>query len=451
MRYLRDTTLVTLTKPFRLAIHEVTREQWEAFKAFMDAGGGFYRAERGANPAANNMTPEKAVEFCRLLTERERAAGRIGPDWAYRLPTEAEWEWACRAGTTTAYSFGDDEALLGEYAWFKDSTKGEGYSWPVGKLKPNSWGLYDMHGNVKEWCQDWFQDKPSGGVDPQGPAEGTSRVGRGGSWGDAANPCRSGVRKNILKARDTGIGFRVALSRTGDGASTQARVPAAVRTSTSPAVPTPPIVPSPPGRYAIEFAGARVSPQASFVSEVIIDTLDLDDERPVTLELAMTWEQGSAPRSIYLGHPDGLCIGTLSVNHPMMKRRSIEINAHEFNPHKQVYLALVYGDGTLRGFRDGKLVKTVEVDPTDTVPQRQPFVLGKGLKGRVAMARISSVARYTADYKPTLDFTPDQDTIALYRFDKDTGDVLEDLSGNNHHGKITGAKWVPVGDPSLSP
>ncbi len=230
---------VTLTKPFRLGIHEVTREQW---KTVMARDAGFYKAERGENPAVNNMTRDTAMEFCRLLTERERAAGRLEADSAYRLPTEAEWEWACRAGTTTAYSFGDDEALLGEYAWFKDSTKGEAYSWPVGKLKPNSWGLYDMHGNVCEWCQDWFQDKLSGGVDPRGPAEGQKYVNRGGAVGDVAKTCRSAFRRTSDPG--TYLGFRVALSRTGDGASTQARVPAAVRT-TKPSGPTPPVAKAP--------------------------------------------------------------------------------------------------------------------------------------------------------------------------------------------------------------
>ncbi|HOB98180.1 MAG TPA: formylglycine-generating enzyme family protein [Verrucomicrobiota bacterium] len=142
-----------------------------------------------------------AVAYCQRLTEQERAAGRIGTNAVYRLPTEAEWEYACRAGTTTRYSFGDtlecsDEcdycALFDSYMrWCGNEGPGG-----VGQKLPNPWGLYDMLGNVWEWCQDWM-DSYSGGavVDPQGPTEGSDRVFRGGAcwtgWHGLAWNCRS--------------------------------------------------------------------------------------------------------------------------------------------------------------------------------------------------------------------------------------------------------------------
>ena len=125
------------------------------------------------------------MEFCRKLSEKEGLE--------YRLPTEAEWEYACRAGTTTVYSFGDDVSELARYGWFSSNSGRTTH--PVGGKRPNAWGLYDMHGNVFEWCQDWYGDYPSGSVtDPTGPASGDSRVLRGGSFGLRASDVRSAFR-----------------------------------------------------------------------------------------------------------------------------------------------------------------------------------------------------------------------------------------------------------------
>jgi formylglycine-generating enzyme required for sulfatase activity len=127
----------------------------------------------------------------------------------YRLPTEAEWEYSCRAGTTTEYSFGDRESELGDYAWYDENSGGTTH--PVGGKKPNPWGLYDMHGNVWEWCQDWHDYYPSGPVtDPTGPVSGSLRVGRGGNWISISDYCRSADR--IWRTPDSRLshyGFRV--------------------------------------------------------------------------------------------------------------------------------------------------------------------------------------------------------------------------------------------------
>jgi len=128
-----------------------------------------------------------------------------------RLPTEAEWEYACRGGTQTEFSFGDDDTQLGEYGWFDKNSSGQ--TQPVGAKNPNPWGLFDMHGNVWEWCQDWFDGKYYGQsppVDPQGPEQATGRVFRGGSWRYAARDCRAANRHGFEPLlRWLILGFRV--------------------------------------------------------------------------------------------------------------------------------------------------------------------------------------------------------------------------------------------------
>jgi formylglycine-generating enzyme required for sulfatase activity len=129
---------------------------------------------------------EDAQEFIRKLNAKEGGT-------KYRLPTEAEWEYAARAGSTTAYSFGDDVTQLGEYAWYDQNAGNTTH--PVGQRKPNAWGLYDMHGNVWEWVQDWYGAYAAATVtDPQGPASGSDHVFRGGGWSISAGPCRAAYR-----------------------------------------------------------------------------------------------------------------------------------------------------------------------------------------------------------------------------------------------------------------
>ena len=131
------------------------------------------------------------------------------PGDGYRLPTEAEWEWACRAGTATSWSHGEQESTLETVAWF--NAKSGARTHPVGQLKANPFGLYDMHGNVWEWCQDWHGAYAQGGIleDPQGPDAGSARVLRGGSWGNGASFCRSAFRYAGCWVRPHYDGFRV--------------------------------------------------------------------------------------------------------------------------------------------------------------------------------------------------------------------------------------------------
>jgi formylglycine-generating enzyme required for sulfatase activity len=192
---------VTLTKPFQLGVYPVTQEQYR--RVMRKDPSNF----KGSQNPVEKVSWKDAVEFCRRLSAlpEEKAAGRV-----YRLPTEAEWEYACRAGTTTDFSFGDDQSQLGEYAWYAGNSGQRTH--PVGVKQSNPWGLYDMHGNVWEWCQDWYaEDLPEGAVtDPTGPVEGSSRVIRGGSWSSIASLCRSSLRYgDTPDYRHHDHGFRV--------------------------------------------------------------------------------------------------------------------------------------------------------------------------------------------------------------------------------------------------
>jgi formylglycine-generating enzyme len=206
---------VTLTQGFSLGKTEVTWDECQQVMGKVFQGQKYDVASKDFS--ASEITWDEAIEFCEKLTAIERKAGKLKAGEEYRLPTEAEWEYACRAGTETAYSFGDDESKLGEYAWFAGNAfdAGEKYAHKVGKKKPNPWGLYDMHGNVWEWCSDWYDTNLSGGVDPVGPEGGSLRVLRGGGWWCNPSFCRSANRNYFVPSsrNDGGLGFRVARSQ----------------------------------------------------------------------------------------------------------------------------------------------------------------------------------------------------------------------------------------------
>src|SRR3954470_9435607 len=159
------------------------------------------------------VTWDDCQEWLRQLNRVEEAGNRLPQSLQYRLPTEAEWEFACRAGTSTRFHFGESDGQLGDYAWYSEKSGRQLH--PVGEKKANAWGFYDMHGNVWEWCEDWYGGPLPGGsvTDPKGPVFGTNRVFRGGSWGMVASRCRSAFRVwNKPGYRDYTVGFRVALA-----------------------------------------------------------------------------------------------------------------------------------------------------------------------------------------------------------------------------------------------
>ena len=183
---------VTISKPFYMGTTEVTQGQWHAVMG-TKPWKGRYQTKEGDNYPATYVDRTAAAEFCKRLSKKEGTT--------YRLPTEAEWEYACRAGTTTRYSFGDSAKSLNDFAW-TEHNKREDHAQEVGKKKPNAWGLYDMHGNVDEWCSDQFGRYPDQHViDPTGPAKheldpdyGMYWMWRGGNWHSRFYHCMSARR-----------------------------------------------------------------------------------------------------------------------------------------------------------------------------------------------------------------------------------------------------------------
>lgn len=201
---------VRITRPFYLGVYEVTQGQFRLFveearyEGAVDVWREKFRSENDDHPVTC-VSWEDATEFCKWLTTKEGQT--------YRLPTEAEWKYACRAGTRTQYSFGDDDRDMDEYAWSSRSTLPGTHS--VGKKKPNAWGLFDTHGNVEEWCADWYEEKfyeNSPQDDPTGPALGKARVYRGGGWIGVADWCRAPHRGMGYAPtyRSVSLGFRIA-------------------------------------------------------------------------------------------------------------------------------------------------------------------------------------------------------------------------------------------------
>lgn len=197
--------LVRLTRSFYLGMHEVTQAQYQQV---MGTNPSQVTARGEASPV-DGVSWDNAVEFCRLLSEHpdEKAAGRI-----YRLPTEAQWEYACRAGSVTPFYFAVDPAHLDQYGWFAGNAKDSSH--PVGGRRPNPWGLFDMVGNVSEWCSDWFavdyyQQSPL--ENPAGPMSGAGRVIRGGTFRDSwPGSLRSAFRlASPAGGRNDTVGFRV--------------------------------------------------------------------------------------------------------------------------------------------------------------------------------------------------------------------------------------------------
>jgi formylglycine-generating enzyme required for sulfatase activity len=203
---------------FWLGKYEVTQAQWRQVMN-TEPWEGHGDVRDGADHPVSYVDWYDASDFCREFTIQERAAGRLPEGWEYSLPTADQWEYACRAGTVTDFSFGNDEANLDDYAWFNGNTEGigEGYAHPAGKKTANSWGLHDMHGNVWEWCRSENGTIPAVDRATADSNNENSRDVRGGSWRDASAYCRLTYRGRYnSRVKFSAVGFRVALIAKAD-------------------------------------------------------------------------------------------------------------------------------------------------------------------------------------------------------------------------------------------
>lgn len=217
--------MVSLSSGFWMGETEVTQRQWQTImksapwknQEFVKEGPDFAASYVcHGDTGAPKFEADSASEFCRRLTLQEHQLRRLPPDWRFALPTEAQWEYACRGASSTQFGLTPDSDDLKDYCWFIETADriGELYAHEVGRKRPNAWGLSDMHGNVWEWCADGFSDTRPGGRDPLVEMKGSGRVRKGGGWSAEAIDCRSAARYEDSPAtRGPDLGFRIAVVR----------------------------------------------------------------------------------------------------------------------------------------------------------------------------------------------------------------------------------------------
>jgi formylglycine-generating enzyme required for sulfatase activity len=256
---------VKITHPFYEGAHEVTQEQYERI---MGKNPSYDTGVGSRNNPVDCVSWKDATEFCTRLSEKEGIK--------YRLPTEAEWEYACRAGSKTRYCFSNEDRFLSDYAWYRDNSRRTTH--PVGQKSPNAWGIYDVHGNVCEWCQDGYDPEyyaKSPIKDPQGPplADTPDAVARGGSWTSYAQTHRCACRWRAARSRGNEyIGFRVVCEAPGPSKATAPTTPASGAAPATPAAATktqepapPPVAPAVPAE-SVASASQPKAPSASMPS-----------------------------------------------------------------------------------------------------------------------------------------------------------------------------------------
>lgn len=445
--------LARITHPFYLSRTEISRKQFRQFvnqtsyktDAELDGAGGSGFNSTETNPQitwasdldgalsedhpAVNLSWYDASNFCGWLTRNQS-------QFVFKLPREAQWEYACRAGTTSKW-FASEESELSKVAWFQSTT-----THPCGQLQANALGLYDMHGNVAEWCQDYFSDKNSFSSavnNPSGPSSGTHRIARGGSAVRDALNCRSASREGLRSnSRDALTGFRVAATVNSVSENLEKRDP-----------------------FSLHFNGI------DDYAEVDYDYRKASE--PLTIECwvdipEVTIKDLFASSVIFDLHSH------LRVFYCVLRNHRIHMYYHEgewiwhafsveLSPGKH-HIAGVFDGTTLNAFVDGSVPEKVTKNRADRLARflRSLFRIGsgstyensqhRGFKGNISQLRISEQTVYNDEFQPPPLLTRHESTVALYRFEEGKGKVLHDLSGMYNHARITGAEWSVALQPN---
>ncbi|MEK6234804.1 MAG: SUMF1/EgtB/PvdO family nonheme iron enzyme [Planctomycetales bacterium] len=446
---------VRITKPFWLSRGEFTTGQFRAFVNDDDHEVDSKKDEQGGvawvkgkpvrdskyswqhigydvppNHPAVNVSWNDATACCAWLSKQH-------PDMAFSLPTEARWEYACRAGTTTPWHCGADDENLHHYA----TVRGHG-NWlkPVETLRPNGFGLRDMHGNAWEWCSDWFGNYGDAGKeDPIGAEKGEHRILRGGNFFNKPRGLRSAARWGAKQ--DNGRfdrGFRVAAT------VSDKVIQDAVSQEENSGIATPKEVGA---IHALSFDG---TPNTC----VEIPTLNLQEKDAVTLEAFIRLDS-LKPMSI-VGSPGSIGIGSRDKKFGFWRGEHLDADQRSRTSDKVIHVAGVHDGKSTALFVNGVLQSRAE-ESISRAPLAMFRVGGKELhpsvspfRGVISEIRVSNVARYDKDFTQRERLEADEHTLALYHFDEGQGDVLKDSSGNGRHGKIVGAKWVTVDAASLT-
>ncbi|MBL8829321.1 MAG: SUMF1/EgtB/PvdO family nonheme iron enzyme [Planctomycetaceae bacterium] len=438
----------TVPRDFYLGTYEVTQEEWQRVT------GKNPSAYKRNNPndarpealAVKDITDEELKRFpvegvngydCMKFVDALNAATHES-GWFYRLPTSDEWEYACRGGPMTdpaesGFDYYFDQPVVKALPGQLNSRTPPALNRPcrVGSYAPNRLGLFDMHGNVREWCRDLLPASPS-------QVDGLSRrLSRGGHWKEAVT--EPGLRAGTAQPSEQWMSFPYVGLRL-------ARVPA---TTTAVAVTRP----EPGVDYALYFDGIR--------SSVAIPSLSLDGPEwtvEVTAMIDGSPRIGTIVRALGNGFATWLETGPAedakhSVQALIRTATTLNSASHaNVASGQRVRYAMVFRNGKIDLYHDGRHLAQTSSVSRGAPAKGRSFTIGaeeddglmmcRFFEGTIDEVRVSTKARFDGDYTPTERLAADADTLALYHFDEGTGDVLRDASGNNHHGKIVGATWV---------